>query len=147
MFRMQLLCVKMYLFVLSFMDMQFPYGKFSYTTGEMVTANAFLPLTRGTLQLAGQYPGEAKIIFSFKVSNLIDVSSLTCIVFYFSSSMINCSRCLLHLFSSNFLLHLSGIYLLLRTSGEHELHKWCSFLIHTFPIVWIMPYHGVNLDS
>lgn len=53
----------------SFVDLQFPNGQFTYVSGEGLTTSAFLPICGGLLQAQGQYPGEMRFSFSFKVKS------------------------------------------------------------------------------
>ena len=64
----------------SFVDLQFPNGQLTYVAGEGLTTSAFLPLCGGLLQAQGQYPGEMRFSFSYKVGrgnfNIIRAISL-----------------------------------------------------------------------
>lgn len=51
----------------SFLDVQFPNGQLTYVAGEGLTTSAFLPVFNGLLQVQGQYPGETRFSFSYKV--------------------------------------------------------------------------------
>lgn len=51
----------------SFVDLQFPNGQLTYVSGEGLTTSVFVPLCGGLLQAQGQYPGDMRFSFSFKV--------------------------------------------------------------------------------
>jgi hypothetical protein len=53
------------------MDMQFPNGQLRYVAGDGFTARGFVPIGGGgILQAHGKFPGEKRVSFSYKVSNL-----------------------------------------------------------------------------
>jgi hypothetical protein len=69
-YNIYILLCDAWLFVQSFMDVQFPNGQVTYVAGEGITASGLLPLFGGLLQAHGKCPGETRVSFSFKVSTL-----------------------------------------------------------------------------
>lgn len=49
------------------MDLQFPNGQLTYVSGEGLTTSAFVPFWGGLLQAQGQYPGDMRFSYSYKV--------------------------------------------------------------------------------
>lgn len=67
-FFMSMICLNP--FSCSFMDMQFPNGQLRYVSGDGLAARGFLPFRGGgVLQAHGKFPGEKRLIFSYKNSS------------------------------------------------------------------------------
>jgi hypothetical protein len=60
------------------MDMQFPNGQLRYMAGDGFMARGFIPIGGGgILQAHGKFPGEKRVSWSYKVSNLPDLSNIS----------------------------------------------------------------------